>query len=330
MLKLFKFMLAVIVLVILSHYYNLHKKERGSRELDKLDLIQEYLLNGESANSQKPILWIHNSYKINARNWDSFKSRNTKDLNQPYLYLCIKSIIKHCGKSFNVVLIDDNSFRKLIPDWNVSMNIITDPIENHMRNYALGKLLYYYGGMLVPCSTIAVTDFKPVYDRGVNRHGCFTVEKINRTSTSELKQYFPTMKIMGCKRKNPLIKEFVQYLEALALDGRSTTNEDDFLGQIDRWLYHKTATKKMTLIDGKTFGIKTMCGNPVYINDLISQKLIEFDKRFLVGIYIPAEELLKRTNYQWFARLSEKQALTADTLISRQLLVSLGNQIACN
>ena len=117
-------------------YYNLHKKEQGSRELDKLDLIQEYLLNGESANSQKPILWIHNSYKINARNWDSFKSRNTKDLNQPYLYLCIKSIIKHCGKSFNVVLIDDNSFRKLIPDWTVSMNIITDPIENHMRNYS--------------------------------------------------------------------------------------------------------------------------------------------------------------------------------------------------
>ena len=47
MLKLFKFMLAVIVLVILSHYYNLHKKEQGSRELDKLDLIQEYILNFE-------------------------------------------------------------------------------------------------------------------------------------------------------------------------------------------------------------------------------------------------------------------------------------------
>ena len=42
MLKLFKFMLAVIVLVILAHYYNIHKKEKKSRELDKLDLIQEY------------------------------------------------------------------------------------------------------------------------------------------------------------------------------------------------------------------------------------------------------------------------------------------------
>ena len=92
MLKLFKFMLAVIVLVILSHYYNLHKKKEGSRKLDKLDLIQEYLLNGQSVNSQKPILWIHNAYKINARNWESFKSRNTKDLNQPYLYLLCQVI----------------------------------------------------------------------------------------------------------------------------------------------------------------------------------------------------------------------------------------------
>ena len=71
------------------------------------------------------------------------------------------------------------------------MNIITDPIETHMRNYALGKLLYYYGGMLVPCSTIAVTDFKSVHDRGVHRHGCFTVEKINRTSTLLIHLFTP-------------------------------------------------------------------------------------------------------------------------------------------
>jgi hypothetical protein len=49
------------------------------------------------------------------------------------------------------------------------------------------------------------------------------------------------------------------------------------------------------------------------------------------SIYIPADEILKRTNYKWFARLSEKQALAADTLISKHLLVSLGQRsIRCN
>ena len=30
----------------------------------------------------KPILWIHNTLNINARNWQSWGSRNSKDLNQ--------------------------------------------------------------------------------------------------------------------------------------------------------------------------------------------------------------------------------------------------------
>ena len=105
-------------------------------------MIQEYLLNGQSVNSQKPILWIHNAYKINARNWESFKSRNTKDLNQPYLYLCIKSIIKHCANSFNVVLIDDNSFRKLLPDWKIKLNQLAEPMKSNCRVLGMVKLLY--------------------------------------------------------------------------------------------------------------------------------------------------------------------------------------------
>ena len=329
MLRLFKFILAIIIIVILAHYYNDHKKKEDSRKLDKLDLIQEYLLNGGEIHSQKPILWIHNHYKINARNWPSFGGRTSKKLNQPYLYLCVKSIIKHCGQSFNVVLIDDNSFRKLIPDWNITMNILSAPIQEHMRNNALSKLLYYYGGMLVPSSTIAITNFKPLYDNSLRKHGCFTAEKINRTSTAVYKDFFPTMKIIGCKKRNPIMKELVKYLEVLAL--ADYTSEIDFLGEADRWLYKQTSTHRMTLIDGKVFGAKTICGKAVNIEELISDSLPEFDNRILVGIYIPADEILKRTNYKWFARLSEKQALSANTLVSKHLLISLGQRtIRCN
>ncbi len=323
MLKLFKFTLAVIILVILGHYYNEHKKVVNSRKLDKLDLIQEYLLNGRGGiSSKKPILWIHNKYKINARDWASFGSRNTEDLNQPYLYLCVNSMIKHCANSFNVVLINDSSFKKLIPGWNVSMDILSSPIQDHMRCFALAQLLYYYGGMLVPCSTLALGDFKPLFNKGVSQHGCFTIEKVNRTSTSQHKQFFPTIKMLGCERKNSTMLELVKYLEVLALS--DYTSEVDFLGEADRWLYDKTSKHKITLIDGKAMGIKTICGKPVYINDLLSDKYINFDKRVLTGIYIPCDELLKRTNYQWFTRLSQEQVLAADTLISRYILLSLG------
>ena len=48
-----------------------------------------------------------------------FHSRNTNNLNQPYLHLTIQSIIDHCSNDFHICLIDDDSFSKLIPEWDI-------------------------------------------------------------------------------------------------------------------------------------------------------------------------------------------------------------------
>ena len=76
----------------------------------------QYLLDDDTlGKSKKPILWIHVPYEYNSRNWLSFGSRSAFDLNQPYLYLTVKTIIKNCDESFKIVMIDDGSFEKLIP-----------------------------------------------------------------------------------------------------------------------------------------------------------------------------------------------------------------------
>ena len=80
--------------------------------------------------SNKPLLWIHVDYKQNARNWLSFYSRNTTNLNQAYQYLTIKSIIDKCSDHFNVCIIDDTTFHKIIPGWTIQMNNISDPIKH--------------------------------------------------------------------------------------------------------------------------------------------------------------------------------------------------------
>ena len=48
---------------------------------------------------------------------------------------------------------------------------------------------------------------------------------------------------------------------------------------------------------------------------------IELDD-YCVGIYIPHKEILRRTAYQWFTRLSEKQVLESNTFIGKQCLIS--------
>ena len=101
--------------------------------------VNQYLLEHDDIiKSKKPILWIHIPREVNARNWKSFGSRNSNDLNQPYLYLCLKSIIDKCGNDFNICLIEDcainfsskydseknNEMRKLISERKSETEVI--------------------------------------------------------------------------------------------------------------------------------------------------------------------------------------------------------------
>ena len=90
-------------------------KERiqDNDEHDQYDKVKKYFLNNTSlAKSKLPILWIHVPYEHNSRNWENFGSRKSEELNQPYLFLTIKSIINKCGKDFNICMLDDSAFLK--------------------------------------------------------------------------------------------------------------------------------------------------------------------------------------------------------------------------
>ena len=63
---------------------------------------------------------------------------------------------------------------------------------------------------------------------------------------------------------------------------------------------------KCGLLSGKRFGIRTKCDKVVVVDDLLNATYIDFDKD-LYGLYLPKEEILKRTKYNWFSRLSRQQ-----------------------
>ena len=47
-----------------------------------------------------------------------------KFLNADYLYLTIRSIINKCGDDFHVALIDDNSFKMVLDNWTIDLNLL--------------------------------------------------------------------------------------------------------------------------------------------------------------------------------------------------------------
>ena len=106
-----KYIIYFIILTSIGMLYDKYKKKYlPSDEGRKNELIRQFLLNDSVISNNKPLMWIHTSYNTNARHWPAFYSRNTKLLNEPYIQACVESLVKHCGNSFNICLIDNNSF----------------------------------------------------------------------------------------------------------------------------------------------------------------------------------------------------------------------------
>ena len=116
------------------------------------------------------------------------------------------------------------------------MDKLANPVKEHMRMLALSKLLHSFGGLLLPNSTIVCRDLKPLYNGGLVTSDCFSVNMINRGNSADISSLIPTTKIMGCKKNSAIMGQFVAYLESLT--SNDYTNESDFLGQANQWLYN--------------------------------------------------------------------------------------------
>ena len=77
----------------------------------------------------------------------------------------------------------------------------------------------------------------------------------------------------------------------------------------------------MNMIPADMLGARDTEGKAVTIDILMSNNFLNLSER-VQGMYIPADEILKRTAYQWFARLSAKQALDSNTTIGKYLLIN--------
>jgi len=321
--KFVKYVLMFIAISSIGILYDRYKRKFiPDEELDKYDLVKKYLLNEGDGFLGKPILWLHTSHDINSRKWPSFFSRNTKLLNQPYKNICVETIIKHCGKSFNIVLIDDDSFLKLIPKWSIEINELSAPVKDNIRELALCKLLYIYGGLLVPNSTIVLKDLYTLYNVKIEENDFFAGELVNKGSSETYTRFFPSSKFMGCKKGSKGMNQLIQNLEINI--SQDYTDQARFNGSTNRHIYKLIREGKCSLICGKALGVKDKENNIIIIDDLLGDKSLNLCLESLYCIYLPSEEILNRTKYQWFARLNRRQLLESKTQAAKFFLLSYG------
>ena len=315
--------LGLILLCIIAFLYT-----RYYEKMDKLysdsnydSTIRKYLANQDSPSladkKKKPLLWIPINYEMNSRYWKSFGSRNSTELNQPYLYLTIKSIIRQSNDSFQICLIDDDSFPKLLSNWSIDMTKIGSPIVDKIRQLGLMKILYTYGGMIVPPSFLCMRDLKSFYEMGTTGNKMFVVENIDRNSTSVKNEFFPDVRFCGAPKELQVVKDLTVFMEQTI--STDYTAESVFLGEFDRWI--DARRNDIKVIDGKMIGVKTMNDEMILIDHLLSNDYLDIYPQ-TYGIYIPQNEILNRRNYEWFARLSPKQVLQSKVIIGKYILLA--------
>ena len=312
-----------IIFIVVAFLYQRYQDKMflNSPEDESYSALQKYLLNDgstlENSKDQRPILWIPLKYEYNARSWQSFGSRSSLNLNQPYLYLTVKSIIQCCSDSFRICLIDDDSFSKLLPNWTINMTTISSPVLDYMRQLGLASLLYKYGGLLVPASFLCFRDLIEMYN---NTNGTICMcETLDRNITSTSYDWYPNMYFMGAQKENPTVKDLMDFMQRTI--STDYTAQAEFLGEFNRWLQYRVKEGKVSIINGKMVGTRTMEDEPVLVDDLLSNNYIDFYSN-AYGIYIPADEILNRRHYEWFARMSQRQVLESKVIICKYILLA--------
>jgi hypothetical protein len=103
------------------------------------------------------------------------------------------------------------------------------------------------------------------------------------------------------------------------------TAAPDFLGDCAAWLHDAAVAEKAHVIPGQLVGTVDASGNPIGVEELLGQSKLDINRR-CYGIIIPADELLQRTSYKWFVRMSAAQVVGSDTFIGKIMLAAMSPQ----
>ena len=316
-------------LVAVASYVATKFKSPFEEGKDEYALIKKYLLNDSPLHGySRPKIWIHTKFEYNSRIWASFQDRSSTNLNQPYLHLTIKSILDQCSDDFHICLIDDDSFSKLIPSWDVDFAYVAEPMKSWIRTIGLAELVYYYGGMVVPNSFLCFESLKETFRYATSNDRPFVCESVNR-NVNLAKQgdrrlaFLPSTYFMGANKNDPVLLDLVKFMKT-RVQMPHFSGDRNFLGEVEYWCLDKIDEGAMNLLGGDIVGVKTAKKKPVLLDNLMEEEYLPLTEH-CVGIYIPSEEILERTKYQWFAIMSTRDILDANFILSKYMKVAMVN-----
>jgi hypothetical protein len=100
------------------------------------------------------------------------------------------------------------------------------------------------------------------------------------------------------------------------------TAQTKFLGEFDKWCDNKIKKGRVSLISGTDVGTKTINDETVTVETLLGEDYVHFYGK-MYGIWIPDKMILKRTHYEWFARMSPEQIFDSQFILAKYIVLAL-------
>jgi hypothetical protein len=311
----------MLILAVSSYLYNKFQTyEKSVKCREDRDAIAKYLLSTNNEYSaSKPNLWIHIPDEYNARCWQSWGSRSSTTVNQPFIGLTVGSIINKCSNEFNICAVSDHNISELLPCWHVDLTQIGDPVKSKMRDLAMAKLIFKFGGLIVPCNFVCQRSLRPAYDTAFITTGAIVFPQLNTTAAIR-DEIVLSDKFLGCRPNCKVIGELIELLQNIASDDQ--TEASIFEGRVFKWLNDAREKNLITCISPTKCGVIDENEKVVTVDRLMNDEFIPFSDN-CYGIILPRKALLERKTYSWFSVLSAVDSVMVNNCIGKLLLVNL-------
>ena len=251
--------------------------------------------------SKKRKIWIYMDFERNSRVWENFGSRSSTKLNMSYINLCIKSIIDTCAENYDIFIFSDSDINEILEE-DYDYKKLSGSLLEKYRHISLMKILYKYGGVLVPPSLFLKKSIKPVDNDKI-----WYVSDINNIDNLTMANRTASTCLTGANAEN---EELEKYIEYLSTEG-GCQFEENYL-----------VKHNIPYIDGTVIGTKDAKGKKIILENLMSTEPIIFMQNN-IGLYMPHKQLVKRKIYNWFCKMNEEQVLNTNCNFSYYMLDSI-------
>lgn len=282
-------LLAAVMVVVLAAVAELVFEREGAKLMDGAKLMKGAKLNGadDTELDGRPVVWV---------------VADDADMAEAYVGMCVESVRAAANDKHQVIVAHEGVFASLIPGWNVDLAMIPEPSRTQARTLASWKLLYYYGGVVVPASTLFVGS---VDDLVARAPGCFAVERPRGGAHA---------RVLGADREHPALRDMVRRMELNI--ARGAPGEDGFDGVTEGIVSDTIVAHGGALLDGEVAGLRDVRGEPVSADALFGG--VAFSNA-LVCVVIPADQVRSRKSMAWFAQASPRQLAKSSSPLCRLL-----------